>query len=76
MEITPEIQSKIISTLIGTSSMDLNVIDEYEIEMEDIEELMLNNGYERCGDCGVWVESSELVDEEDEPRETCESCSQ
>lgn len=40
----------------------------------EAEEIMLNYNYERCPECESWVESWELLDDDGEPTEACESC--
>ncbi len=41
--------------------------------MEDLEELMVDHGYERCPECEWWVECGELVDDDGEEK-VCAGC--
>jgi uncharacterized protein (UPF0212 family) len=47
--------------------LDSFVLAEYGLEMEELEEIMANVGYERCPECESWCETGELVDEEGDP---------
>ena len=66
--------AKIVEKLEGTSGVgENNICEEYDLSMEDLEELMLDNNYGRCPECEWWCECGELVDEDGEPCE-CTSC--
>ncbi len=59
---------KIVERLQGTSNNNIE-----GLSIEEIEEIMLDAGYERCPECDVWVECGELIDDNDEQC-SCESC--
>ena len=59
---------KVRAYLEGTcNSLDI-ALERFDIalEVEDLEDMLLDLGIERCPDCGWWMESSELVDEDSE----------
>lgn len=62
------LNSYIVNRLSGTSDY---LID--GVSISEVEEVMADAGFERCPDCEVWVETSDLVDEDDEPC-VCSSC--
>lgn len=64
----------IIKRLAGTAGDAEGILcDEYKITIEDIEEIMVDAGYERCSECEWWCEVGELVDENSDVQ-PCESC--
>lgn len=60
---------KIIEELRGTSMREGVVCDEYDLDLDDVEEAMVKAGYDRCSVCGVWCETGELDGDY-----ACESC--
>lgn len=65
---------EIIESLIGQNWTEVELSSKYDVTIEHIEELMVENGYERCEVCDYWFEMSETIDEDDEPTYCCESC--
>ena len=71
---TTEEIDQITQKLSGTSGIyDSGICEEHGISNEELEELMVDAGYERCSECEWWCETSELVDDESEPC-PCDSC--
>lgn len=63
-----------MSKLANTSGAnEAELCDQFGIELEDLEKIMLNANWERCPECDWWCECGELVDEESEPC-ACEQC--
>lgn len=52
----------VVARLAGTADYLIDGLD-----IEDLEEIMAEAGYERCPECECWTEISELVDDESEP---------
>lgn len=64
----------IINALSGQNDTESRLADKYDVSIEDIEEVMINAGYERCEACDYWFESSELLDDLGEPVYQCAQC--
>ena len=45
----------------------------FDLEVDEIEDIMADANYERCPECGWFKECGELVDAEGEPR-ACSEC--
>lgn len=63
-KLTREQEQEIAHALLGTCETGVFQAEEYEVELQDIEEACLNQNVERCPVCDWWCESSELIDEE------------
>lgn len=73
-KLSEEDKKKIVERLAGSAGIDESAIcDEYGIELEDLEDLMVDSGYERCSECEWWCETGELVGEDCEVQ-PCDSC--
>jgi uncharacterized protein (UPF0212 family) len=48
-------------------------MEKFDLEIEEIESIMLDANYERCPECGWYVECGELVDAGMNPR-PCSEC--
>jgi hypothetical protein len=70
-----DIDTKLIirHKLLGTACLDAVVCDEYNIDIYQLEELMLDVNCERCPACEYWMESCELADDNGEPC-ACSEC--
>jgi len=66
---------EIADIFLGTCRTIGSVIDQYELDktVEEVEDLLLDYSIERCPECEWWVESIELMDENDEPT-PCDGC--
>ena len=62
--------SDIVEKLVGTSESGASEAEAVGLELEDVEEAMVESGYERCVDCDHWCEISEI----DEESGACHSC--
>ena len=60
----------------GTANSAQAALDCFELDcdIEDVEESMAERNLEFCPTCGWWVDSYELLDDMDEPTETCTNC--
>ncbi len=68
--ITPEQEQQILNRVAGYAMKEFALAEEMDISVDEIVEVMVDNGYERCSMCCVWVESCEV----DEENEACKSC--
>lgn len=50
-------------------------MEAYELEVEDIEEIMIEHGYNKCAGCDNWFPEDELTFAPDESGDLCEDCS-
>lgn len=73
-DISDQIKSNIVNALSGQNSTECYLSDIYEISIEDIEQIMIDEGYERCEVCDYWFEASETLGENDEPLYSCKQC--
>jgi DNA-directed RNA polymerase subunit RPC12/RpoP len=48
-------------------------MNQFDLEVDEVEDIMLDANYERCPGCGWFVECGELVDADDAERE-CSNC--
>lgn len=64
----------IVDALLGQNHTESEIADTYNITVEQIEEIMVDAGCERCETCDYWFEASETIDENNEPTYQCESC--
>ena len=69
MALTEKQENAIVLRLMNTSIQDLRICDDYEVDLEDVEEVMVNAGWERCSVCDVWTEVGSLNADDE-----CESC--
>jgi len=67
--------NKVYQYLEGTCRTPQNAIDYFDLKCtpEEVIDAMLDCNLEMCPGCGWWVESSELIDENDNQVE-CENC--
>ena len=64
----------IIDALSDQNYTEMELSYKYNLQIEEIEEIMINAGYERCELCDYWFEMSEMLDENDEPIYKCIRC--
>ena len=66
---------KVYKYLEGTCLTPQQAIDYFNLKCtpEDVENAMLDLNLEQCPNCGWWVESWELTDENGEPK-FCDNC--
>lgn len=57
---------EIAEFVIGTCKSPAEIAEHFDIPIDDIEEILLDNNIEMCPECSWWVDSFELVDEEGE----------
>lgn len=68
-------EDKIVNTISGYANGEEKAVEKFEIEFDDIPDIMLNAGYDKCPCCEWWVELWELIPiDEDEPDGYCENC--
>lgn len=56
-------------SLLGTHGYPETVLERHgalEVDEDEIDEHLLDHGIEKCPQCGWWVESGEVVDEDGE----------
>jgi hypothetical protein len=58
---------------VGTAESPAVLAQRFDVDDEDVEEILADFNVETCPGCGWWVDSGELADEDggDQP---CESC--
>jgi hypothetical protein len=72
---TPEQKEQIAEYLFGTRELVHTACDQLGIpEVEDMENLLLDENIECCRECGYWVESYELVMDDDDQMPVCLDC--
>jgi hypothetical protein len=71
-QITRVIKDDVVDTLSGMSIGEEDLCEEHDISMEELQEIMVDAGYEKCSACGDWLEDNEFAD--DEGDKTCYSC--
>lgn len=64
----------IVDALSGQNHTEVELADKYGISIEDVEQIMIDAGYERCESCDYWFEASETLGDNDEPLYTCKQC--
>jgi hypothetical protein len=67
---TDELVQTVSSNVLGIEM----AIDRFNISEDAINEIMLDNGYEKCPSCEWYVETYELYDDEDELDGCCWNC--
>jgi len=71
-----ELAAKIAGQIQGTCKSLVYYLDEHpEIDMDDLEDALLDEGIEKCKGCGWWFEVCELcpLGDDDEPG-YCDQC--
>jgi hypothetical protein len=69
-----ETKRKLIDTLDGRCSIeDGNICDKFEIDINELDEIMGEAGYERCCECGYWCLRSEMTEDGDTDYK-CDQC--
>ena len=64
----------IVEALKDTCQMGDVEAEELGIGFEDLEEAMLDANYERCDQCGYWLEANEFLDRDENSVESCLDC--
>lgn len=64
-DLTNEQVFQLLDDLKGYANGLEKVMREYDLELEEIEELALNNNVERCEGCDWFFDSFDLVDDDD-----------
>ena len=59
-----ETVNSIIEAVLGQNVLIPTICDRYDIEFEDLEELLLDNNIEACAGCSWFFECSSLYEEE------------
>lgn len=72
--LTDDQKAEIEQSLAGTSHSCDRLAEKFDEQVEEIEAAMANLNYERCPECDTWVESWELVDDDNELKHGCDSC--
>lgn len=68
--LTRQQQEEIVARLQGTSGVDdFRIAEDFDIELDDLEEIASEHGLERCKLCDWWFEAGELNDDYE-----CEDC--
>lgn len=73
MKLQPQDEAKIVDRVAHQGDGEAWAMQVYGIELEQIEELMEDANYERCPECGNWVEAGELSGDDSEDR-PCYNC--
>ncbi len=73
-KIPDEIKENVVNDLSGQNHTEMDMVDKYDISIEDAEEIMVEAGYERCELCDYWFETGEMVDENNQPLYECPQC--
>ena len=66
--------SEIVDLLTGYADGEQKALERFDLTIEEVEDVALNNGLERCPTCDCWVPAYELVDDDNEVRDECEDC--
>ncbi|WP_027894484.1 hypothetical protein [Calidithermus chliarophilus] len=72
-DLPDELKEQVVGLLEGTYGDEGAVAERFGLSLEQAEDIMLEANYERCPECGHWVECWELVDEDLE-EVPCLSC--
>lgn len=67
-------RSKIAETVAYQGDGERQVMEEHDLEIEQVEEIMLEEGFERCVVCQWWEEAGALVDKGDAAGYQHEDC--
>lgn len=51
-----------------------NILEKYDITLEELEDAALNKNIECCEHCGIWVESWDLFNDEEQIDGHCNNC--
>lgn len=72
-KLSPQQTSALVDKVAHVGDGEATARREYNLTAEELVEFMLDNGYERCPKCRWFVESSELIGEDSEPK-PCSNC--
>ena len=74
-ELTDEQIGDICETAVSCADADMKIANQYDLEGDELEELLLDNEIERCKECGWWCKTYDLIDDEtDEAIYICSEC--
>ena len=73
-KINSETKKKIISYLADTCNSELEAEERFGIDVDDVIEIILESGYERCAMCDYWQHKRHLVEDEDGIQYICKDC--
>ena len=63
---SPESFSKQVADYaLGTCRSNAEIADRFDLDIDEVEEVLLDANIERCSLCGWWYESGELTPDED-----------
>lgn len=65
-DLTPTQRSEIYNVALHCVDGERQMIEEYGLTQAEFEELMLDEGADKCEYCDNWVEASELLDRNDD----------
>lgn len=65
---------EIVNALAGQNHTEVELADKFGMSIEDVEQVMIDAGYERCESCDYWFEASETLGDDDEPLFQCKQC--
>lgn len=74
LALTDEQIRELCDIAVSCGDADMQIAGKYDIEGEELEDLLLDNNIERCTNCQWWCHSYELLDEEGEPVYLCSDC--
>ena len=72
-KLTPTEKDKLVDDIAHCGDGEMRARQEYGLEVTELEEFMLDHGYERCPKCEWFVECSELLDDNNQPT-VCSNC--
>ena len=73
-KISSEIKKSIINYLANTCNSEFDAEERFGVEADDIIDIILEAGYERCCFCDFWQEKRDLTEDEDGIQYVCEDC--
>lgn len=72
--ISDENRGRIVSMLQGQNYTETEVCEAIGIELEDVEDIMLDEGFDRCPVCDYWFEAGEFIEQDGGGVYYCPSC--
>lgn len=63
-ELNPWEKSDIADEVSGSALGMEDAMARYDLEVDEIEEVMLDEGYEQCTECGWWDEAGALIEDD------------
>lgn len=73
-ETSKEVESNILNFLSGSQNSESAAEDKYGVDAGDVIDIMLENNFERCTGCDLWLPNNDLYEDKSGISYRCRDC--